>query len=284
MIDIQASLGELSQRVNVTTRYPFDGQKIVIIYDDHRWLLNVLYKIQKDSLLPGPPKLVFFDSHDDAGQNPKKSELLAHIGVENLSDATEKAFSSFVDYDIRTDDGNWLSVACELNLVSDVVVIGNKYSDNIERMNNIYISEDGITHKLLEMSTDLEAELGCRGSLGDRARDVEFREIRSFFNSQYGHRYARVGEMTPFVLDFDLDYFTLDTNEGTMAWTQRIWKNHFDLGKPGATFIHDLIGKAMVITVCREPDYCGGIAGSNYNLQNLDNYFFDGQLGTNLLY
>ena len=96
MIDIQASLGELSQRVNVTTHYPFDGQKIIIIYDDHRWLLNVLYRIQKDGLLPGPPKLVFFDSHDDAGRTEKKSELLAHIGVENLFDATEKAFSSSV--------------------------------------------------------------------------------------------------------------------------------------------------------------------------------------------
>lgn len=30
MIDIHASLGELSQRVNVTTRYPFDGQTLVI--------------------------------------------------------------------------------------------------------------------------------------------------------------------------------------------------------------------------------------------------------------
>lgn len=284
MIDIQASLGELSQRVNVTTHYPFDGQKIIIIYDDHRWLLNVLYKIQKDGLLPGPPKLVFFDSHDDAGRTEKKSELLAHIGVENLFDATEKAFSSFVDYDIRTDDGNWLSVACELNLVSDAVVIGNKYNDNIEMMNNTYTSEDGTTHRLFELSSDLAAELGCRGSLGDRARDGEFCEIRKFFNSQYGHRYARVGEMTSFVLDFDLDFFTLDTEEGTMAWTHNIWKKHFDLGKPGATFIHDLIGKAIVITVCREPDYCGGIAGSNYNLQNLDNYFFNGQLGTNLLY
>ena len=177
-----------------------------------------------------------------------------------------------------------MSVACELNLVSDAVVIGNKYNDNIEMMNNTYTSEDGTTHRLFELSSDLAAELGCRGSLGDRARDGEFCEIRKFFNSQCGHRYARVGEMTPFVLDFDLDYFTLDTKEGTMAWTQRIWKKHFDLGKPGATFINDLIGKAMVITVCREPDYCGGIAGSNYNLQNLDNYLFDGQLGTNLLY
>ena len=262
MCEVQASLGRLTQRVNVMTRYPND--KLVIIYDDHRWLLNVLFKIQKDRLLPGPPKLVFFDSHDDAGQTQKKSELLAHIGVENVLDATEKTFSSFVDYDIRTDDGNWLSVACELNLVSDAVVIGDKYSHNIEAMNGVYTSEDGIEHKLYNLSDNLDFELGCRGSLGDHAREDEFRDIRAFFN-----------------------FFTLNTNEGPLAWPQHIWQKHFNSFSSGTQMMRNLINKAMVITICREPDYCGsidGIAGSNYNLQNLDNYFFEGQLGSNLLF
>ena len=285
MSEVQASLGRLTQRVNVMTRYPND--KLVIIYDDHRWLLNVLFKIQKDGLLPGPPKLVFFDSHDDAGQTQKKSELLALIGVEKVLDATEKTFSSFVDYDIRTDDGNWLSVACELNLVSDAVVIGDKYSHNIEAMNGIYMSEDGVEHRLYNLSGNLDFELGCRGSLGDHAREDEFRDIRAFFNSRYGYNHAQIGEMTPFVLDFDLDFFTLDTNEGTLAWPQHVWQKHFHSFSSGAQMMRDLINKAMVITICREPDYCGsidGIAGSNYNLQNLDNYFFEGQLGSNLLF
>lgn len=232
-------------------------------------------------MLPGPPKLVFFDSHDDAGQCQKKTKLLSHIGVENLLETTEKAFSAFVDYDIGTDDGNWLTVACELNLVSDAVIIGDKYSHNIEEMNGLYTSEDGVEHHLYNLSNDLEFELGVRGSLGDHAREEEYHDIRTFFNSHYDH--VRIGDMSPFVLDFDLDFFTLDTNEGTIVWPQMIWEKHFAGLKSGAGFIHDLIKKAMVITICREPDYCGGmggIAGSNYNLQNLDNYFFNGQLGT----
>lgn len=287
MYEVEASLGRLTQRVNVMTRYPFDNHKLVIIYDDHRWLLNVLFKIQKDKLLLGPPKLVFFDSHDDAGNTQKRNELLAHIGVDNLLDATEKAFSAFVDYDIKTDDGNWLSVACELNLVSDAVVIGDKYSHNIEDMNGLYTSEDGIEHHLFNLSNDLNYELGCRGSLGDHAREDKFHEIRKFFDSKYGNNYARIGEMSPFVLDFDLDFFTLETNEGTIAWPQVIWEKHFNVSNPGAEMIRDLIQKSMVITICREPDYCGSvgsIAGSYYILQNLDNYFFKGQLGTNLLF
>lgn len=284
MIDVQASLGDLVHRVNVMTRYPFDQRKPVIIYDDHRWLLNVLFKIQKDGLLHTPPKLVFFDSHDDAGHTQKKSELLTQIGVDKLFDASEKAFSGFVDYDIGADDGNWLSVACELNLVSDVVVIGDKYSHNFEKMNGLYISEEGIEHHLFNLSEDLEHELGGRGSLGDHARGEEFQSIREFFSIQYGYEYARVGDMSPFILDFDLDFFTLYTNEGTIPWPLRIWEKHFSNISPGAHFMRSMIQKAMVVTICREPDFCDGIGGSNYNLQNLDNYFFEGQLGTNLLF
>ena len=241
----------------------------------------------QDGLLPNPPKLVFFDSHDDAGYTQPKAKLLECLGIENVFDATEKAFSAFVDYDIKTDDGNWLSVACELNLVSDAVVIGDKYSNNIEEINGVYKSEDGIIHHLFNLSNNLEYELGCRGSLGDHVREDEFRDIRSFFNSKYGHSHALIGDMTPFVLDFDLDFFTLDTNDGVIAWPQQIWEKHFNSLKPGAEMMRNLIQKAMVITICREPDYCGsigGIAGSNYNLQNLDNYFFEGALGTNLLF
>ena len=287
MNDLRNSLGRLADRVNIMTRYPFESNKLVIIYDDHRWLLNVLFKIQKDSLLSGPPKLVFFDSHDDAGPSRSRTALLDSLGVNNVFDATEKDFSAFVDYDIGADDGNWLSVACELNLVSDVVNIGDNYSGNIELMNGVYTSEDGVDHHLFRLSENLEFELGERGSLGDMAREDDFRGIREFFNSQNGYRYARIGNISPFILDFDLDFFTLTTNEGTLAWPSKIWEKHFEGASPEASFVRDLINKAMVITICREPDYCGnpdGIAGSNYILQNLDRYFFYGGLGANLRY
>ena len=52
-----------------------------------------------------------------------------------------------------------MSVACELNLVSDAVVIGDKYSHNIEEMNGLYTSEDGIEHRLYNLSDNLDFEL-----------------------------------------------------------------------------------------------------------------------------
>ena len=84
-------------------------------------------------------------------RNAKKSKLLELIGVENLKDATAKQFGAFVDYDQKPDDGGWLTTAMELNLIKDVVNIGNRYSDNIKQIaDGRYFSEDGSSHNVFE--------------------------------------------------------------------------------------------------------------------------------------
>lgn len=37
----------------------------------------------------------------------------------------------------------------------------------------------------------------------------------------------------------------------------------------------DLIKDAKVITICREPDYCGSLGDSNRILEMLDRYYFE---------
>lgn len=280
--DLHHCLADMSHRTNVMKRFCSE-ERLVLIYDDHRYLLNVLFKVFKSESLQEPPNLVFFDSHDDARRTEKASVLLSLIGVKTLSDASEKQFFSFVDYDIDTNDGNWLSVACELNLVGDVVVIGNKHGTNVVNDVLKYTSEDGHKHSIFQLNAHIDEEIGPRGKLGDVALDKEFKAIRSFFAYKPSQYYGQIGEMKPFILDYDLDYFTLwSEEEGSIPWPQKIWEKRFGRYTPGHTFVRDLMRKAEVITISREPDFCESIAGSNYNLQNLDNYFFDGQLGTNL--
>ena len=69
-------------RVNVMTRQTENGQ-MVVIYDDHRWLLNVLFYLYK---LGEHYDLIYFDAHDDAAECEKKSTLLEKIGVANLNE------------------------------------------------------------------------------------------------------------------------------------------------------------------------------------------------------
>lgn len=112
-------LRELNGRANVMTRQTVDG-KMVVIYDDHRWLLNVLFAANK---YIDRPNLITFDAHDDAAECAKKSVLLRQIGVDELQNATAKQFGAFVDYDQRVDDGGWLTTAMELNLIDSIVNI-----------------------------------------------------------------------------------------------------------------------------------------------------------------
>lgn len=265
-------------RVNVMTRQTENGQ-MVVIYDDHRWLLNVLFYLSK---LGEHYDLIYFDAHDDAAECEKKSALLEKIGVANLIDATEKQFGAFVDFDQRIDDGGWLTTAMELNLIGDAVNIGNRHSDNLQGMNGQYISEDSIVHNVFELSENLEYELGCRGKLGDTCREVECRKLRDFFGIE--HFYRRYGDMhvvRPYVLDFDLDFFTMSFNdEATHGWTPKILKKHFPDYSEQDRMLMELIRDANVITICREPDYCGSLGDSNRILEMLDRYYFEGYIGT----
>ena len=80
---------DLAQRANVLVRKTLDGNPIVI-YDDHRWILNVLFKVFKEKTMP-KPNLIYFDAHDDAEKSEGRSKLLNKIGF-----LTEKAnFSVF---------------------------------------------------------------------------------------------------------------------------------------------------------------------------------------------
>lgn len=261
----------------MTRRLP--NGPIIVIYDDHRWILNVLFYLNK---LGEHLDLIYFDAHDDAAPCEKKSTLLKKIGVADLKDATEKQFGAFVDYDQRVDDGGWLTTAMELDLIGDALNIGNRHSDNIVGMNGSYSSEDGIAHSVFMMSENLEYEFGVRGQLGDTCREEECRKLRDFFGIEHFlGRYDSVVPAKPYVLDFDLDFFTMSfEDEGTHGWTKKILFKHFPDYSMHNKFLWDLIRNAQVITICREPDYCGSLGDSNQILQMLDRYYFEGCIGT----
>lgn len=269
-------LGELSNRTNINT-YAF-GDKYIIVYDDHRTLLNVLFEARRLGELQETPNLIYFDYHDDACHVPPKSKLLEQVGIKSISDATPKQFWSFVEFDLGVLDDDWLLAGMELNLIKDAVVIGQEENSNIEDLNGIYTSEDGVEHKAYSIP-HLSYSIGNRGCLGDSIeKEPYYRNVRDIMQYHGGKFDPNMKQS--FVLDFDLDCFTTNCREKVYAWPEEIFRNEFYENFAVRGFMNDLFERTSFITICREPGCCGGIGEANKILHYLDRYFFDGALNT----
>lgn len=128
----------------------------------------------------------------------------------------------------------------------------------------------------------LDCALSARGCLGDfcicqpyykRAREV------IGYNLTNDHEYVDEECQHPFILDFDLDCFSGQIAGGTFAWPEKLFSNRYVREIKTNYFVKELINRAAIVTICREPNCCGGIGESNKILKYLDKYFFEGQLG-----
>lgn len=278
------SIGGLSRHTNIEVYYY--NSKNIILYDDHRSILNVLFEAKKIDFFEKTPNLIFFDRHDDAC-NPdiKLKELLKKWNVKNIKDVPSRDFWSFVEFDLGGRDDDWLLAGMELDLIHHAVVIGQKENSNIKDMNFEFKSSNGILHEMFDIP-HLNDSLNCRGCLGDSVIKYPYYEkVRNIFeyNKPPYDSFPKFSkEVTyPFVLDFDLDCFTTDCEGKQYAWPEMIFKEKYYDNENVHYFMYNLINRSSLITICREPQCCGGIGESNKILGYLDKYFFDCQLHTN---
>lgn len=277
-------ISQLSYHTNIET-FPLGNDKHIILYDDHRCLLNILFEAHKLGLFPKTPNLLYFDRHEDACGTPtSKGKLLAKFNVKQIIDISARDFWSFVEFDLSEIDDDWLLTGMELGLINDAVLIGQKENSNISRMDNIYEDTDKGKHQIFSIR-HLNDSLGCRGCLGDNVIKESYyenvRNILEYNQPPYGRHDKFSEELTrPIVLDFDLDCFTTECEEKRYAWPENIFKSMFYDNHTVNDFMQRMIERASFITICREPDCCGGIGESNKILSYLDKYLFYGYLGT----
>lgn len=269
-------LYELSGRTNINT-YTFHD-KHIMLYDDHRTLLNVLFEAKRLGTLPQTPNLIYFDLHDDACVSLPKSQLLERMGVKNLSEATSKQFWSFVEFDLSELDDDWLLAGMELDLIGNAVLIGQEENTNIQDLHGRYVTEDKIEHELFSIP-HLKNSLDSRGCLGDHIiKEPYYQNVRDIL--QFHNRQFDKGNIRPFVLDFDLDCFTTECRGKTYAWPEDIFRMEYNENYDVQRFMETLLARASFITICREPGCCGGLGEASKILSYLDRYFFYGTLGS----
>lgn len=275
------SINGLAYHTNIEV-YPF-YDKYIILYDDHRSILNVLFETIKIGLFKTTPNLIFFDYHDDAcNPNINRKSLFEKWGVSTIEDVESRDFWSFVEFDLGHMDDDWLLAGMEFGLINNAVVIGQKENTNIEDLNNCFESSDKRPHKLFSIP-HLDWSIGDRGCLGDSLiKQPYYEEVRNIFEyNQKGCYNIFSKEINnPFVLDFDLDCFTTECEDNTFAWPETIFKEKYYDNNNVQCFMHQLIKRSSFITICREPTCCGGIGESNKILEYWDKYFFNGNLNT----
>lgn len=277
------SIYSLSYHTNIEVHHFHD--KYIVLYDDHRCILNALFEAKKLKLFNMPPNIIFFDRHDDAC-NPdiRKQELFEQWNVERIEDVSSKDFWSFVEFDLNVLDDDWLLAGMELGLISHAVVIGQYENANMRSKDHKYKSTDGVVHEMYNIP-HLNHSIDSRGCLGDSIiKQPYYENIRDIFEYNqppYG-RYDKFSKEAtkPFVLDFDLDCFTTDCEGNTYAWPEAIFKEKYFDNNNVQYFMQRLIDRSSFITICREHECCGGLGESNKILGYLDKYFFEGWLNT----
>lgn len=278
MIEIN-NLSSLNLFSNFET---FDfGGKTVILYDDHRCILTALFEARKLGIINNDTNLITFDRHDDAREiHPDSMHIIDSIIASGLDRISSRDFKNFVEYDISENDDDWVRVAFELNLIHNIVNIGNIENSNImDFANHTYKSSGGTEHKAYVIGHIFDELNTHGGSLGDMALYQENKDLHEIFGYNLIGEESFSDDFQEFVLDFDLDCFTTNCQDKVYAWPESIFAKEYN-NETSGYFMYRLIQRAKFITICREPSYCGGIGESNKILSYLDKYFFRGCIGT----
>lgn len=261
------------QNIDVMTIHDLDGHpKEVYIYDDHRYLLGILFVywyLNKRGL-----NVVSFNRFDDYSYSLPKADLLKMIGVANLAYAQDEDFWRFMEFDMPYDNNNCITIGMQLGLINDSVSIGNSDILGILSRNNRYqfASEDihrmfAIKHLKHELEHGMTLDIGTDHP---NAMDIDgILGLHLIPNNKIPKH--------PYVLDIDLSCFTYDVKNGVSnCWPEFFF--HEEFSDEISIYLENLIASADIITIARSPKRCGGPGSSAKALAYIDRYFFNGEL------
>lgn len=284
-----ADIYMLSYRANINVfQYPEslredNDERRIILYDDHRTILNVIYTAMYESYFGDEmPNVISFDRHDDAVRlTPQKKQRLKSVRKSCFTQRNDRRIWQFTEFGLSVLDDDWVRAGMELGLIKHYIGFGHKSEDalNIEDGFEYYKSLDKNVHHLYS-NGHLDWELGSRGVIGDNnyryaQKHTDITNDLQFHNGQFDN-----ATVLPFVFDIDLDCFSDIIKDHRMAWPESIFVEHYLKNTKINDFIRTMLARSTLITICREPEFCGGIGESNRILDLLDYYWFDGALKT----
>lgn len=232
--------------------------------------------------------VVYFDYHADADPPPPGTANIRQQFRNQLPG--EREFWQYVEWELSTTDSDWLKAGMDLGLIRDAILIGGADTALANNLDNSYTDVANQAHHIYNVGHVWDG-LGDHGWLMDAIRTAQLQPIWDILGwGQVGGQYRFLDDrddMLPFVLDFDLDCFTLYGAVGHVPWPSykftEMMTMTFDHGhvaadfRPG-DFLQRLSGYAEFLTIARESPFCGGYRGSQQNLEQLDSLLFKGRL------
>lgn len=270
---------DLSLRSNVIKRMAYG--KNVFIYEDHRYVLNIIFQAFKKNVLTEPVTLIYFDKHDD-GKNPISDPNKIKDYRKVLP--SEQEFWSFTEWEISPMDDDWIKTGMELGLIGDAILIGCHNPFNFGDFSNQYIDHMGIKHNIYNVGT-IWSGLSFQGWLTDQAQTYKYSPIWDLIGLDEHENFhlSQEKKKTKFIVDFDLDCFTTNLEGFTIPFPKEIFYklfetyNNYSNIKP-ADFLINLISESEFVTIARESDFCGGIQNNSIIFNNINEVIFENQL------
>jgi len=273
------SLYEIAFRSNINHKVTSEND--VIIYEDHRTILNVLYHLKEKRNISESLDLIMFDNHDDFC-HPRPSAIRK---VSNfLKNPTKEKLNKIVEFDLNSLDDDWVKFGMELGLIDNVFLFNSNES-------SVSFREEYKTKKFgtkyLYNIGDVWAALGYHGILNDPIKR-EYQPLWDDFGWELKEgKFAFKNPRKKFVFDIDLDCFSTSIMDKTIAIPEEIiipklteYQNpsyHFYYSSQ--LFMKDLIKESEIVTICYENGCCGGIRQAHKIFNMVDEILFDNEIG-----
>jgi UPF0489 domain len=259
-------LSELNHRANMRVKKIRDKQ--VVIYEDHRYLLNVLYHAIESKQIEAPIALFRFDMHYDDLTPTKEAraqlkEFKAHL-------PSMEKFWSFTEFHLKHDDDDWLRAAYDLGWVSNNLLFQVEQGDYISQP---HLSPDNTKHHTINL-----------GDIQDLFIAKDEIQHSSLLQVCGWNGHAFIPEYRAFILDIDLDAFSVLIGDDIKAVSEETFVAWLSIknekGISVHAFLQGIFERALFTTICMESLYCGGMSEAFQILKLLDQYIFDQKLMT----
>jgi len=272
---------DLSKRSNINTITTENSE--VVIYEDHRTILNVLYFLKTNGLATFPIDLFMFDDHDDFEKPSDKA--LKRIAKFNAAAPTERAYWTFTEFDLNPQDNDWVKAGMELGLINNIFLFHSTqatYSPS-----QTYQTKNFGEKRLYNLGSTWDA-LGNQGRLGDFSNGAAYGQLWEDMGWIKDNGKFELRRENNFIADFDLDCFSAYILDKRYAVPSEILRTKFEKVTwsehhyyfQAADFVKKLIEKSVLTTVCFENNFCGGIRESHKIFETFDSLFFDGEIGS----